>query len=156
MKSFIDMAILSAFSTFAYGQFAGKKLQDYSKQEFKRYLDFYNILWIVALTDESKSYLNTLEPYIFKVKEIEEISIFGIKRKPSFFIKGSGHINADYNEIRVTGASQGEIIIKYHWVPSLRTNPPLPIEPYRTELDPIGFIKVKNGDITSFTIYLSY
>ena len=39
------------------------------------------------------------------------------------------------------------------WLPTLHSDPPLPLRAYPVPGDPVGFIQVDNGAIRDFTIY---
>jgi hypothetical protein len=79
--------------------------------------------------------------------------IYQVLQPASWFFEGSGHVNAEQNQIIVQDASQGELVLKYHWIESLRTSPPLRLSPVMVGLDPQPFIKVDNGNIRDFRIY---
>ena len=78
-------------------------------------------------------------------------------RKPSFFLKGSGTVQADYNRIELSNvrAEDNEIIISYHWMKFLVTDSGAQLERVMIGGDPIGFIKIKNPPET-LTIYNGY
>ena len=76
--------------------------------------------------------------------------------EPDFFIKGSGTITSKLNKIKIKNASQGEVVIKYHWLETLSALPAVPMERYEIEGSPIGFIKIINDKIQDIDIYNTY
>jgi len=70
----------------------------------------------------------------------------------SRFLEGSGRVSADIDRIEVKDARGDRIVLKYHWLPTLRTDPPLPIEEARQPGMPVGFIAVRPGGAHDFTI----
>ena len=62
-------------------------------------------------------------------------------------VYGSNHI-----AIEVTDASPGGVVLKYHWYPGLRSDPPLPVRPYDAPDLAAPFIAVDNGEVRAFTI----
>jgi hypothetical protein len=150
------MANKYLFANFYNGLFFEKPIASYSGLDIKDYLKLYNIKWIIVWTTESINRFDALQGFADKIHQIDNFSIYQVNQNTNYFLKGKGKINVNYNRIWIKNASEGEIIIKYHWLHSLKTDPPLPIEPYTIKDDPIGFIKVKNGDISNFLIYNSY
>ncbi len=53
-------------------------------------------------------------------------------------------------------AAPGEVVIKYHWLSTLKTKPPLKIERFDILDDPIRFIRIYNGEVRDFEIYNAY
>ena len=56
------------------------------------------------------------------------------------------------DRIEVKHAVGDPVVLKYHWMPSLRTDPSLPIEEARQPGAPVGFIAVHPGATADFTI----
>jgi len=129
-----------------------KNVTEFSPTEFEEYFNLYNIKWIVVWSDESKGVFDNL-PQVSKVKQIGKFSVYETKIKPTFFLQGSGTITADYNKITISNASEGEIIIKYNFFDSLKTNPTLKISKYDIPSS-FGFIKILNENVTEFKIFI--
>lgn len=138
------------------GIFFSKPITDYSKNDLKEYVKKYNIIWIISWSKDAVKTFDSLHGFVNKINQIGRFSIYKVIQNPTFFLKGNGKIKAEINRINIQNATEGEVIIKYHWLPTFKTDPPLPIEPYNIKDDPIGFIKVKNGNISNFLIYNSY
>jgi hypothetical protein len=151
-----DYFIKHHFASFINGKLFQRDITDFSASLLQTYFDAYNIKWIIAWSDKSKAYFKRHASYIIYLHTIGEFSFYEVNRDPSFFLQGSGKLSADYNKIFVTEASAGEIVIKYHWLSTLKTRPPLKIERCQILDDPIGFIRIYNGEIREFEIYNAY
>ena len=151
-----DYYIKHHFASFTNGELFGKDITGFSLSLLQTYFDTYNIKWIIAWSDKSRIYFQRHSGYITYLHSIGDFSFYEVRRNPNFFLKGSGKTKADYNKIVVTEASPGEVVLKYHWLQTLRTKPPLKIEAYPVPDDPIGFIKIYNGEIRDFEIYNAY
>jgi hypothetical protein len=120
------------------------------------YFDLYNIKWIICWSEAAKAFFSRFPDYLHPNERVDKFDIYTVQRTPSYFYKGTGQISADYNKLQLTDiASDGEIIIKYHWLQQLRTDPPRPIEKVMIMDDPIGFIKILNPP-SSILVYNGY
>lgn len=75
----------------------------------------------------------------------------------SYFFSGSGSVSASTNRIEVTGSAPDQPIeLKYHWHEALECQPACRVERVRTDLDPVGFIRVPAPHASDFVIVNSY
>jgi len=138
-----------------------ESLRTLTPSDFQEYLDTYNVRWIVTRSSIYPRDAFTLQDYIQKnrprfielAKQYDDFSIYRVQGESSAFLKGTGQVKAELDRLQIRGASAGEIILKYHWLPTFKTEPPLPLEPFPVLDDPIGFIRIQNGDIRDFVIY---
>jgi hypothetical protein len=157
-----DMWIAHHFSDFSDELLFGKDLMSYDEEDLRNYFDLYNIKWVVAWSAKAKAFFETHRPSLEKVDQVGVFAIYEVNREPNFFTEGTGRVSADHNLIRVSGASRGGVVLKYHWLETLRCREigdgarELPVEPVKMLDDPIPFIRVRNGDASSFEIYNSY
>ena len=68
------------------------------------------------------------------------------------FLVGNGTVKADYGRLRIEGASEGNLVIKYHWSPLLATTPPQQVAAYAVGQDPVSFIRIPNNKVSEFVI----
>ena len=133
----------------------GRPIGDLDVEQMRAYLRTYNVGWIVA--DVHSSALDgfaTRYPDVFVLEtSIWPFNIYRVNLEPSYFLVGSGKLSVGYDRIEVSEASPGAVVLKYHWLETLRTEPELRIEPYPVLDDPVGLIRVDNGEVSSFTIY---
>ena len=90
-------------------------------------------------------------------ESIDGFFIYKVSRSPSFFFKGEGEIASTYNRLFLKNIKpqDNEIVIKYHWMKYLKTEPELKMERVMLLDDPVGFIKIKNPP-SSLVIYNAY
>ncbi|MBW1854571.1 MAG: hypothetical protein JRJ00_07815, partial [Deltaproteobacteria bacterium] len=138
--------IKHSYASFTAGVLFEKKIEDYSLDELKKSFDLYNVKWIVCWLDTSKNVFNQYPSYLVKMAEIDTFTIYQVKRKPSFFLKGEGVVKSDYNRLELSQivTADDEIIISYHWITGLKSNPERKLERVFAGDDPIGFIRIAN------------
>ena len=149
--------IRDSFTAYNAGFLFRKPIGNYSTEGLRAYLDLYNIKWIVYWSEESKKVFESDCEVYTSLASIDKFHICRVERDPTFFIKGSGSAYARQNEIHLKGIKpvDDEIIISYHWMRYLKTEPPLRLEKTYLLDDPIGFIKIKTPP-SSLLIYNSY
>lgn len=114
---------------------------------FGRYLDLYNILWVVAWSPVAQEYLDR-SPHVERLQTTlptGPYALYRTRRKGSFFEVGDGTVEAGWNRIVVRNAqpaSDGTIVIRYHWLPTLRAESPVTMSPVRLDDDPVPFIRL--------------
>lgn len=144
------------YASFQDGFFCGKYLEDYKKEEFLEKIDLYNIKWIVAFTPYSRNFLAKFDDSIHLIDRIDKFYLYEVVRSPNFFLKGSGKVRATYNHIYLSELTEGEdIVIKYHWIKTLKTSPPRKLIEFRVKDDPVPFIKIENVP-SEIEIYNAY
>jgi len=131
--------------------FNAKNVSDYSLDELKNYFNLFNIKWIIAWSDESKKTFEKYPEFIHRIQSIGEFEIYETEIKPNFFLKGSGKITADLNNISISNATEEETIIKYGFTESLKITPHLRFDAYKVE-NAASFIRIFNGNVTDFEL----
>jgi hypothetical protein len=135
----------------------GKAFSEITPEMLNDYIEYYNILWVFAFWQDSRDFFKSHPRLFEKIHSIGHMDIYRAKRKPDYFLKGSGSVAADYNKIEVKNARGNELVLKYHWLETLKTMPEMKIEEVRVLDDPVGFIKIyNNGAFGDFTIYNAY
>jgi hypothetical protein len=146
-----------SYASFTDGILFEKEIRTFTLEQLKYYFDHYNVKWILCWKKETIEHLSQFPEYIKEIKIIDNFKIYVVKRRPTFFLKGTGDVRADYNRIELKNitAPEQEIILSFHWMEYLITEPPMTIEPVFLADDPVGFIKVRNP-AESFVIYNAY
>ena len=149
--------IKHSYASFTSGVLFEKKIGDYSLEELKEMYDLFNVKWIVCWSDVSKDFFDRFPDYVTPTGKIDRFSIYQVNRSPSFFLKGSGEVKADYNRLELNQlvAEDNEIIISYHWMEGLKTVPPRKLDRVFAGNDPIGFIRITDPP-QSLIIYNDY
>jgi len=141
------------YAGFEGGKFFGKSLAALSDADFANLLSRYAVSWLVACTDEALAGVRRFASVVDEVESAADCRIFRVRRPDrSRLVEGSGEVRATLDRIEVTHAAGDRVVLKYHWMPSLRTDPPLPIDEARLPGAPVGFIAVRRGDVSNFTI----
>ena len=144
------------FAEFHDGMLFKRAIDTFTLPELQSYFDLYNIKWIICWSDRSRTVFNRFPQHLQPNEQVDKFYTYTVKRTPSYFYKGKGQIIADYNKLQLTEvAPDGEIIIKYHWLEQLRTDPPRPLERVMLLDDPVGFIKI-NDPPSSIVVYNGY
>jgi len=129
------------------GTLFGKPIEQFSPSAFQEYTDRYNIRWMICFSPATKQYLKGFpKSYLREDTVIGHFSFYEINRPSNFFLKGSGEVSAEFNRISLKNvkAESGEVVLKYHWFPMLRTVPERKVERIDYGGDPVGFIKIQN------------
>lgn len=145
------------FAEFQEDKLFDRPLSRLTTEEMSGYLDLYNIKWIVVWTEEANAYFQGLPELVEPIAQVEAgeeiFSVFQTHQAATYFFRGSGSIRADFDRIEIDHPSPGEIIIKYHWLETLKTNPEVEMAPVMMLDDPAPFIRLFNPGYESILIY---
>jgi hypothetical protein len=133
-------ADLSGFELF------GRFLYQWDETSLAEYMDLYNIGWVGAFSPLVRKLFEE-HPALFKpVGVAGDFQFYEVKRERTFFIEGSGLVEADYNRLAIKNinASAERVVISYHWHPRLWTKPPAKVVRVMIGNDPVGFIGIIN------------
>jgi hypothetical protein len=149
--------VADTFVSFISGSLFTRPVGSYTAEQLKAYFDLYNVKWLVYWSDESRKAFSSFGQYIVPVANFDKFHVCRVERTPTYFLKGSGASRSEANKIYLSDlqADGGEIVVSYHWMKFLRTDPPLELERVLYMDDPVGFIKLKNPP-RSVLIYNSY
>jgi hypothetical protein len=133
------------FLRFIAGTLRDRPLQQTDAEKLASYLSLYNVRWVLAWKQSTKRRLTRL-PFAEPAGTFEEFSLFRIETSPSYFLRGSGRVELDGTRIRLLDVTpeDGAVAIKYHWLETLRSDPPRTIEPLYMLDDPVPFISVED------------
>jgi hypothetical protein len=131
----------------------GQRFSDVSEQTLGTALGRYAITWVVGCDSATLAKLEGFSGLLEARATAADCRIFRVRdAQSSRFREGSGRVSADVDRIAVNDAAGDRVVLKYHWVPTLRTDPPLPIEEAREPGMPVGFIAVRPRGVRDFTI----
>ena len=159
---FLWMWIAHSYANAGIWDAFGRDLASYREPELRQVLQTYNIQWVITNTDFDPRWYtldDVARTWPALLQPVDEVAGFRIYRTPwpaNPFLLGNGRVSATYNRLSVRDAYPDRIVLKYHWLPTLRTDPPLPLRPYPVPDDPVGFIQVNNGTTRDFVIYNGY
>jgi hypothetical protein len=150
------MPTADTFTTFGSGLLFKRPVGSFTANKLKTYFDMYNVKWIIYWSEASHKAFS-VNPFIVPLTKIDKFQICRVERTPTYFLKGSGSSRSEANKIYLTGikADGGEIIVSYHWMKFLKTDPPRELERVSLLDNPVAFIKIKNPP-PELVIYNNY
>lgn len=130
----------------------GRSIAEFSPDKLKSFFDLYDIRYVIVFSVESREVFS-MQDWLTQIDCPDPFYTAFVDRRPSQrFVKGDGHIKADFGRIDIQDSTPDGVIIRYHWIPGLKTVPDLPIRLFPVSGDPIGFIEIQNGNIRDFHI----
>lgn len=150
--------IKHSFASFTRGVLFERDVGRFTLDELQRMFDLYNVCWVVCWYPPSIAAFDRFPEYLTRIGAVDDrFVVYAVNRTPSWFLKGSGTVHADYNAITISNAvaEDGELVLSYHWLETLRVEPPQMLQPVFIGDGPIGFIKVAHST-ESFTIRNAY
>jgi hypothetical protein len=130
------------FAGFWDGFLFGKRIGAIPPADFRNYLDLYNIGWIIVFSPESKAYLNR-QPELVRTAAFGPFQTYRVEGPHSFFVSGSGVVShAGFNDLELDWLQGTQVVLKYHYVAGLVTNPAARVEPVTLPGDPSPFIRL--------------
>ena len=130
------------FAEFHSGRLFGRDIQAFSDEEIKQYFRLYNIGAVVAFHPASVKRLRSIPGLITLDRRLGPVHLMRVNQPPYWFLQGHGQVVARLNRLEVSTAGASEVILKYHWLDGLISNPAATIIPVKIYDDPIPFIKV--------------
>ena len=132
------------FAGFWDGWLFNKKISDIGQEQFLKYMDLYNVGWIVAHSDESKRFLHDM-PGIVPAGKLKQVEVYSVNRSHSYFFAGSGKVlERGHNNIVLDDLLGDRVILKYHYVEGLTSQPSVRLLPIKLSDDPNPFIMIVN------------
>ena len=158
---------LWVFTTYGYtnaglDDMFGQPIRQLDREQMVALLLRYNVRWMVINTSLPTQYYTLAtwqhdHPGLLVPRSTHGVfRIYEVAQPESWFFAGTGQVTADYNRLEVRRASAGGLVLKYHWIDTLRAEPALPIRPIMIAPDPVPFIAVDNGQVTDFAIVQDY
>jgi hypothetical protein len=142
---YIELKIMHSFATFGDGKIFSQHIEKINIKTFMQYMQLYNIKWIFAHSKNSKNYFSSQPEYFQYIDAYKNMDIYSVNREASYFIEGSGNVRASLDRIVISNASQGNIIIKYHYLETLKSLQKVSLKAVKMLDDPIGFISIDNN-----------
>ncbi len=82
--------------------------------------------------------------------------IYRSRIQPGYFLRGAGKVASQaLNSVKIRDASGPEVVLRFHWMETLRCRPGCAVERFAVDGDRVGFIRVKDPP-AAFEIYNSY
>lgn len=135
-------------TSYKYGQrpvIFNKYLDQLNEADFFSYLHLYNITAIAVGSDKARSLLERYKNVLALQGAAGGHTWYNVKIRPDWFYKGGGKLSLNYDSIALKDVSKGPVILKLHWAKTLKSDPPLNLEPVYLLDDPVPFIGFVNS-----------
>ncbi|MGH7818958.1 MAG: hypothetical protein ACREQ9_04220, partial [Candidatus Binatia bacterium] len=141
------------YAAFAGGWLFGRELRGISATELDELLRRFAISWIVACRPATRQALERFPSLVERAATASDCVVFRVRNpERSRLIAGGGEVRAGLDRIEVRNAAGPVLVLKYHWLPTLHTVPPLRIEEARQPGSPVGFIAVHPAGAREFAV----
>jgi hypothetical protein len=141
------------YAGFGYGSLLGRRLASLTPADLRSLLDRYAISWLVACEPTTKQWLTSFPGLVEHEEAAGDCEIFRVRdADASRLLEGSGRVRASLDRIEVTDAAGERVVLKYHWAPILRAEPPVRLEEAPQPAAPVGFIAAYPQGRRAFTI----
>lgn len=132
------------FAGFWDGWLFNRPIAAISGHDFKKYMELYNIGWIIVHSAESKRYVEQ-QPGVVLVSQFKELNAYKINHNFSYFLEGGGHVEEhSHNKVLLSDVSGDSVVMKYHYIRGLESKPATTIIPIKIMDDPNPFVKILN------------
>jgi hypothetical protein len=119
-----------------------------------QYLERYAVGWV--LVDGEFGPLDVRRDLLQPAESVGGFRIYRVRAEPNYFVKGKAEIAGQaLNSIAVKDAVGPELVLRFHWMETLRCRPNCSIERAPEPHDRVGFIRVPNPP-PAFEIYNAY
>jgi hypothetical protein len=124
----------------------GRPINAWSDGELHEQLARYNVRWVLCWSPAAKQRFARL-PQSTSVGVYDKFQLFRLETQPSWFFQGGGRLQIRGRRIVLSQLEpeQGAVAIMFHWLETLRTDPPRPLEPYPVEGEPAPFLLVRDA-----------
>ena len=130
------------YAEFHSGKLFKRDIRTLSDEELRNYLRLYNIGAVVAFHPASLQRLQSIPGLVTVEQRIGPVHLMKVHQQLTWFIEGEGKVNAGFNRLELSSLQGKEVILKYHWIDGIVSNPPAKIIPVTMADDPIPFIKI--------------
>lgn len=128
------------------GNLPGKRLEAY----FRRYAVGYLVMSGEFVPLDFRR--DALSPF----KVVDGFRIYRTRIHPDYFLRGKGHIlSQSLNRIDVDHAEGKDVVLRFHWMDTLRCRPGCKVERFAVAHDRVGFIRIPHPP-SRFEVYNSY
>ena len=137
------------FAEFHSGRLFGRPIGSFTDAELRERLRRYNVATIVTFHPDSGRRLAALGAPVAPVARFDRpdgrgrAQVWRVEQEPSWLLAGRADVRAELGRLEVRNAAGPELILKYHWIEGLASDPPLAVEPHAVGDDPIPFVRVE-------------
>ncbi len=141
---YLHAALTTNFTQFGEGALFG--MTDWDRDHFVRYARLYRPSAILCWSPHARRFCRSNPDLIRILDDDGTLLIARVQGFQGDTVRGTAQVRAEPGRLRVGAMSpglDGLVVLRYHSVPSLRTRPPVPLEPRLEEDDPVPFIGLR-------------
>jgi hypothetical protein len=127
---------------FVDGRPFGHPIETMTTSQMADYFDLYNIHWVIVYSQASRNFFDARPDLVEPVEESGFARIYRVKMPGNYFLEGIGRLTVRNHQIELWDVQGSEIVLKYHWIPNLKSSPKVDIEKVMVSPDPHGFIRI--------------
>ena len=130
---------------FIAGSLRGRPLAGWSDDDLQHLLALYDVRYLLCWSRPAKRRFERLERST-RVGVFDKFTLFRLETTPSYFLQGSGRLEMRGRRIALSELvpEDGAVAIKFHWLETLRTDPPRTLEPFPVAGEPAPFLRVRD------------
>lgn len=141
---YLHASLTTNFTQFGEGMLFGVK--NWDRDRFVRYARLYRPTTIVCWTRYARAFCYAYPDLIEVIEDSRPVLIGRVKGFGGDAIEGRAEVEASPGRLRVSRTEaglDGWVVLRYHSVPCLRSDPPVAWEPVYLEDDPVPFIRLR-------------
>lgn len=141
---YLHASLTTNFTQFGEGRLFGAS--DWDRDHFVRYARLYRPSAIVCWSQRARAFCYTNPDLIQIVEDSQPVLIGRVMGFGGAAIEGKAEVEASPGRLRVRRAEaglDGWVVLRYHSVPCLRSDPPVEWGPVFLEEDPVPFIRLR-------------
>lgn len=122
-----------------------RPLNSMSETELEDYFRLYNVTLVAARSRSMRAALTRFPHLIGAPEPAGDYAIYPVLKTFGWFDEGSGRVTFAYDRITIDEASPGRLVLRAHWIKTLRVDPPAVLSPVARADDPVPFIAIDNS-----------
>ena len=137
--------ILHHYASFQDGRLLNRPVSAFRDRDLAEVLDRYNVGWVVCWSEAAKARFQAY-PAAGVREDFGTLAVFTLARPHNFFLAGQGGVKADFDSLELSdlATANGRVVVSYHWVDGLRSEPPAKLVKVPAGDDPAGFIGIQD------------
>jgi hypothetical protein len=114
--------------TFQEGQLAGRHFATWTSEEFRSFLQHYDIATVVAWSHGAGRFLSGFPDILRTSIRISNVQVYDVVDWQSM-LAGKATVRVGYDRIEIRDAHVEQIVLPYHWTRGMQATPAVPISP---------------------------
>jgi hypothetical protein len=134
---------------FIAGTLRERPLAEWSDDDLHELLALYNVRYVLCWSRPAKRRMERLAR-ASRVGGYDKFALYRLETTPSYFLEGRGRLEVRGRRIALSEleSETGAVAIKFHWLETLRSDPPRRLEPLALAGEPAPFIRVPDAPAT--------